>query len=820
MEDKNSSQAEISRAAIRTMEKDLAGVVFEEWEEILAESEILNILSNFKSIKTPKDLGLEEERLEALKQKELAEDEEKRRAEEERIAREKREEKERLAQEEERKKKEEEKRAARAEEAEEETKIVAEIKRRALERERMVREKMGKEREKRDEEEELKMIALEEQKRQELLMRQKQKIETSLNNLPNERKPLDETKHYLLKEKSNVSKLLEPILESERKIEENIRLIERQESAAVIPIEKRKAEKERQILEIEREKIEQERWGYEREHFKVDEQLKELDFKYQELAQKEAKLIQELNDITKEIEKYEKRKEIKQKEKEIEGITGEKGEIVKKRDEIVAQKRETEEALAETKTEEEKIERELDYLKQEEVIVKGTDKQRVEKERWKLEGIRGELEKKKWQQEDEKRKLTLEENRFNVRYQNLLEKENALRKDIDEINKLLGLVPEKGSEEISPQKESPLKEDKKETSPKTQEGKGEKSKEPIAQEEKEEDKEKEVKEAEELLKKLEEKRRKEDLLKKLESRRKEEDQRKEEEILRRIRSGITTQTAPPDSLPKPSFPAATSQPPVIISPSLLAKKQWLKRGILILLGIVLIGAVVFVIWQIKKSKPAPPEEPTPAVDEIPSPPTSPTPPVLWQGLIVAEKEQNYKISGTDEIPALLTQVYAQNGVEKKFIRIVFENTAQNKFVGMSEFLSTIGASAPQELFKILDDNFTLYFYSENKSKSLGFIAKKKPPSALDAIINAGELPPDLRSVMSNWESSLIMSTQLLGALLGEQIIEKPTCKDNQDMRYCDLSKNCFGVCYSVFNDYLIFGTCCNSVVAAKDLLKK
>ncbi len=816
MEDKNSSQAEISRAAIRTMEKDLAGVVFEEWEEILTESEILNILNNFKSIKTPKDLGLEEkeERLETLRQKELAEDEEKRKAEEERIAQEKREEKERLAQEEKRKqeerRKEEEERKAKAEEAEREAKIIAEIKKRALERERMVQEKMEKEREKRSEEEELKMIAFREQKRQELLIEQKKKIETTLDNLPNEKKPLDEIKHYLLKEEGRISKLLEPILESERKIEENMGLVERQEIIAVIPVEKRKAEKERQVLEIEREKIEQERWGYERERFKIDEQLKELDFKYQEFAQKEAKLMQELNDVTNEIKKYEKRKEGKQKEREIEGVTKERGEIVKKRDEVVAQRKEIEEALAETKTEEKKIEKELDYLKREEEVLEGTEKQRVEKERWKLNKIRGELERKRWQQEDEKRKLTLEENRFNLKYQNFLERENSLRKDIDEINKFLGLVPEKEPEEISPE-EKPF--EKKEADKELPVG--------TREEKKEEKTEEETKEARELLKKLEEKRKKEDLLKKLESRRKEEDQRKEEEILRRLRGGIDTQNIPLDSQSKPGPSITVPQPPsVILSSPPSVKKRWLKTGILILLGVILIGAIIFLIWQTKKPEPAQPEEPLPTTDEIPIPETPPTPPVIWQGLITTEKEQGYKISSIEEIPILLTQIYTQDAVEKKFVRIVFENTAQNKFIGMSEFLSAIGANAPQELFKILDDNFTLYFYSENKSKSLGFIAKKKPPSALDAIINASELPPDLRSIMSNWEPSLIMSIQLLSVFVGEELIEKPACKTSRDMRYCDLSKNCFGVCYSVFNDYLIFGTCCNSVVAAKDLLKK
>ena len=45
---KPSSQLQIPRAAIRTMEKDLAGVVMEDWELTLAESEILELLKKYK----------------------------------------------------------------------------------------------------------------------------------------------------------------------------------------------------------------------------------------------------------------------------------------------------------------------------------------------------------------------------------------------------------------------------------------------------------------------------------------------------------------------------------------------------------------------------------------------------------------------------------------------------------------------------------------------------------------------------------------------------------------------------------------------------
>lgn len=851
--DQNPSQSQIPRAAIRTMQKDLAGVVFEEWEEVLAESEILEVLNNFKKGPVKEegpDLQFEQE-LKIARQKEIEETEEKKKIESESLAlikereeeqRKKREEEQKRIHEEEKRKAEDlrKKEAEAKAEIESESKLVEEIRKRAWEREKMVKKIMGEEYEKREEEEELKMIAAEENKRQELLLKQKQKIEAAIENIPKERAPLDQTKDYLLKERARITKLLDPILESERKIEENIRLVERQELAAVIPVEKRKAEKERQILEIEREKIEQDRWGYEREQFKLDEQIKELDFKYQEIAQKEAKLFQELSDIKKEIERYEKRKQIKEKEREIENISKEKSEVIKKRDEIVTNKREIEEALAETKDEEEKIERELDFLKQEEMVAKGTEKQRVEKERGQLEKTRAELEKKKWQQEDERRKLVLEENRFNVRYQNLLERENVLRKEIDDINKFLGIVPpdqpppeppqatgekkaegddqKKGAEKKDSGPESNLQ---KSSSPQKSTDSSEKK-----QGEKESEEEKrEKKEAQKLLEKIEEKRKKEELLKKLESRRKEDEKRKEEEILSRIRSGITVPVPPYSPNQKQEISPATSQTPIIISPSAVSKKRILKILIFSLIAALILGGLGYFIWQMKKP---------PVNDNLPnetsvtpngsSNSTAPSPPTLWESVIPKiEKVQNYKVASHEEISILVPQIYSQKTEEKQFIRVVFENTAENKFVGLNDFLKAIGIIAPEGLLKAVENEATIYLYAEDANKSLGFATKIKTPGILDAIMGNTSEQSDIEKIMSSWEQNLTLNLQLLGALLDRELIENPTCgtskKTDHELRYCDVAKDCFGSCYSVYKSYLIFGTCCKSVSAAINSLK-
>lgn len=820
--DQNPSQSQIPRAAIRTMQKDLAGIVFEEWEEVLTESEILEILNNFKkeSVEEDSDLQFEQE-LKIARQKEIEETEEKRKIELENLDLIKqREEEQKKAEEEKQKRIREEEEKRRAEdlkkkeaqaraEIESEAKIVEEIRKRAWEREKMIKKIMGKEYEKREEEEELKMIAAEENKRQELLLKQKQKIEAAIEGISKERAPLDQAKDYFLKESARITKLLDPILESERKIEENIRLVERQEITAVIPAEKRKAEKERQILEIEREKMEQNRWNYEKEQFKIEEQIKELDFKYQEIAQKEAKLLQDLNDIKKEIEEYEKRKQIKEKEREIENISKEKSEVIKKRDEIVTNKKEIEEALAETKNKEEEIEREIDFLKQEEIVARKAEKQKVEKERWQLEKIRTDLEKKKWQQEDERRRLVLEENRFNVRYQNILERENVLRKEIDDINKFLGIVPPDQPTAESPQ------------------GTGERKIEQKKQKEtaKEEESDKIKKEAQELLKKIEEKRKKEELLKKLELQRQEDERRKEEEILKRIRSNITVPT--PSYLPdqKKEISPSAGPPRIIISPSTASKKRALKISIFSLIVVLILGSIGYFIWQMKKPpvNEKPPSE-TPVDSNEPSTPIIPPAPTLWESAIPKiEKVRYFKIARFEEIANYVYQIYYHEAEEQEFVRIVFENTSENNFVGLNDFLKELSIFAPQDLLKVVDDQATIYFYSTDNNKSLGFVTKIKPLEVVDEIAENTSGQFDVAKIMSSWEQNLTMNIQLLGKFLNRELIKNPTCKTSKkidhELRYCDVAKDCFGICYSIYKNHLIFSTCCKSVSAAINSLK-
>ncbi|MDD5621090.1 MAG: hypothetical protein PHS27_00610 [Candidatus Pacebacteria bacterium] len=791
----NSSEILIPKAAIRTMEKDLGGIVFEEWEETLAESEINDLLKNLtkqeKPIVVPSDIELEEQK-KMEQQKQAAIDLENKRREAE--------------------KRESEKiRLQKLAEQEKEKEIVSKIRRQAVEMEEIVKSKMKEEEEKYQEQEDVKRHAVQEGQQEETLKLKKKEIDDALLKLPELKKPLDETKSYLFKERDRIQQSIDPIAESERKIEENIKLVSKIEGGSAIPLEKRRAEKDRQMLELERNKVEENRWGYEKELFAVEEQLKELEIKYQDLASREAKLLQQQKEINEELSKIDKRRDRKQKEDLIDKLVEEKNILAKERDGVAVRRKELEEKLAEISTDEKKVEKEEEYLRHEEEVAKGPERQKIEMERQRLGGQRIELEKKRWRLEDEKRKVALEESRLNLKYKNLLEKENLLREQIDEINKDLGIVPKEQPKPISPKVGAASKEAMAQI--KEREGEYVKRYGPteemqISQTGLEDE---ETKLAKEALKRLEEKREKEALLRKLDEQNKTREMKRDELIIERLKSGQAPSPFPGE---EQVAPEGQGQQPSIIYQGEPTNK-WIKIVIFGLIAAILLGLIVFAIMKIRKPEE---EEETPPDVEIIIPTIPPystssmatsTPMdlTIWNSLIPNIVNRDiYKIDRNKAIPSRLGLIYREQIAENQFTRIIFENTSLAKYVALDDFADGMSLSIPDQLTDAVDKQFTMYLYSSNGIKTFGWIAKRKLENNLN-----------LSQIMTSWEKSLSTNAEDLGNIFGLKIKGKCNFKSQtyktSSLRSCDLvsSPGCYGACYAITNNYLIYGTCCSTV---------
>lgn len=253
---------------------------------------------------------------------------------------------------------------------------------------------------------------------------------------------------------------------------------------------------------------------------------------------------------------------------------------------------------------------------------------------------------------------------------------------------------------------------------------------------------------------------------------------------------------------------------------------------------ILVGLILgFFIW--KKTKPAPtsipsptqpaaptiPQSPTPTTPTQPATSTSPTEAILSPPLLPEIATTTvYELTENAQVPTLLSQALAQPLPEKKFVRIAFKKIPDNRFLSLKEFLGALGFSPPEDLFTILEEKATFYLYSASNKTAFGFVAKRMPPDLLSEVL--GKEGPQLEDVLKEWEDDIIVKLKLLAILLGKDALQNPVFRDytyrGYKLRYCDVAKSpdCFGACFSIVGEKLVFSTCCNATVEAINLLVK
>lgn len=236
------------------------------------------------------------------------------------------------------------------------------------------------------------------------------------------------------------------------------------------------------------------------------------------------------------------------------------------------------------------------------------------------------------------------------------------------------------------------------------------------------------------------------------------------------------------------------------------KRVLLRLGILV----VLIAIASFLIWFFMlKNRIGPVSEPTPS----PSPSPTETPEVIIpQPLIATTETETLDIKTYAE----LQSVFFENALQPKknqeqFTRILIKNTAENQFLGLKEFFEALEVAAPEGFYDKIDNDFTLFAYSASDEVRLGFVAKIKNKDGL-------------ADLMKNWEKTMEKDFNALfvRGLKENQPALSRVFKDayfkEQSFRYQTFTKNDFGICYGIINDYLVFTTSGKSMLKTIDLL--
>jgi hypothetical protein len=98
---------------------------------------------------------------------------------------------------------------------------------------------------------------------------------------------------------------------------------------------------------------------------------------------------------------------------------------------------------------------------------------------------------------------------------------------------------------------------------------------------------------------------------------------------------------------------------------------------------------------------------------------------ISEPLFPLENTTTLEISSLEEIKDLLSQKSQEWINADTFRRIVFVNKEKNKEVELKELFSAISAKVPESFFLQLENNFTLFVYSQIQGNRIGFVAKIK-----------------------------------------------------------------------------------------------
>jgi len=261
----------------------------------------------------------------------------------------------------------------------------------------------------------------------------------------------------------------------------------------------------------------------------------------------------------------------------------------------------------------------------------------------------------------------------------------------------------------------------------------------------------------------------------------------------------------------PARPPEAKQAKEALIPKPLPKKpspfkKVLVRGVIVVV-LLLIFSFFYWFFGVKKlpeEEAIPPtgEEIVPPEEEIVEKPEISISP----SLISVAETKTWEISQDEEIPEAIRQLMGEELPLGTFTRIVIKNTSENRLSSLEDLSQAFQIETPEEIFQKLEPDYTLTLYSQEQGKRVAFVTKTKEKSGLTELLKAWE--PKL-------EKGISISGQEIPVLVP---YFKAANYQGATFRYQTFSKDDFGICYSIFNDYFILTSSGESILKIIDKL--
>jgi len=256
----------------------------------------------------------------------------------------------------------------------------------------------------------------------------------------------------------------------------------------------------------------------------------------------------------------------------------------------------------------------------------------------------------------------------------------------------------------------------------------------------------------------------------------------------KIKNIVPEETREEKEIKEGLIPALPKKPPAFLG-------GLLRMGVIIII-IILIGGLVY--WQFGQKNPQGEPSPQPVEPIEPVEPPNEDEPIVPPVLIKTFSTETLKISTVEEIPQALSQLLNKIFEKDVLIRILIENAENNKILGLKEFFEAFYITTPFGFLEKINNDFTLFIHSTGEQNRLGFIAEI-------------EKKEELSNLLRSWEKTIEKDTENLFSVLGKKgapLVSyfRQTSFKGKDFRFLTISKDDFGICYTLTDEYLIFTT--------------
>jgi hypothetical protein len=272
---------------------------------------------------------------------------------------------------------------------------------------------------------------------------------------------------------------------------------------------------------------------------------------------------------------------------------------------------------------------------------------------------------------------------------------------------------------------------------------------------------------------------------------------------------------PPEEAPAAKGKAkSTFIPRVVFKKPSLFDKVLIRVIIIILLVSVFVNLFLFWYWYLKvretpavtPSLPSSEETVLPEEEEEEGAPQLTIP----SSLIITSSTETIEVINQEEIPQFLAQFMEKDFNANSLTRVLIEDTGRNKVLGLKEFFAAFEVATPGDFLEGLDNDFTLFVYSNAKGENrLGFVVEIKESG--------------LAELLSSWEPTIEKDTETFYEALGKKGTApipyfRSAVHNNKTFRYLSFNLPNFGICYSIVDNLLVWTSSGESIMRVIDQL--